>query len=281
MNHHIAVDRELDHFVTGTMGGQIRVWSHLAQACVAEFRSACDLGGERLGLLASASPIVLAGAYRREGVQAYDLSGGVLWRRRDLKRVQSVRGIHPRRHGAVVAVGFEDGPFQFLDAATGFTMERLRGVRSVYAGSDSPLVVAVLRDRFRLQANGATREVRLESFAVLDVALSADGILVSEAAGPLRCFGVDGREQWRWTCPGAHALRVTWNRGRCAWLATVWSYQDGGPLACVEFDGTGNEMARRSLKNSPAHAFTADGNSLITSEAVYGTADLKVMWRLC
>lgn len=281
MIHEIAVDTGEERFATATAEGRVRIWSQAGQALVAEFSTAFGFGGRRLALLAATVPLVAVGAYTREGVQAHDLTGALRWCRRDLKRVQTVRARHLQSHGSVVGVGFDDSPFLFLDSATGLTRDRLRGVRDVYADPESPLMVFVRQGRIDITMRGAVRKASLESFAVLDVALSPEAALVSEAGGALRCFSPEASEVWRWSAGrGVHALSVSWQRNRRVWLAAMWPFERGGPLTCIVLSPSGDELARHAVGTPSAHRFTADGEAIITSEAFYDTRGFREVWKL-
>jgi hypothetical protein len=279
--HDIAVDWGEERFATATAEGRVTIWSQATRGSVAEFASVFAFGGNRLALLAAPVPLVVVAAYSRKGIQAHDLGGVVRWSRRDLKRVQTVRALHLKSHGPVVGVGFGDAPFLLLDPATGLTRDRLRGVRDVYASPESPLTVFVREGRIEIKVAETVRRVSLTSFAVLDIGLSSEAVLVSEAGGDLRCFSPEARQSWRWSPGrGVHGLSVAWQRARRVWLAAVWPFERGGPLACVTLSPSGSKLANNAVGTGWVPRFMADGEALITSEAVYDTLAFRELWKL-
>jgi hypothetical protein len=79
---------ELRWFATAECEHAVEVWSLAERRLMSSFETVLDPGGRRLALLAEDRPIVVAGAYHRHGICAYDaLSGDRLWQRKELKRV--------------------------------------------------------------------------------------------------------------------------------------------------------------------------------------------------
>lgn len=234
-----------------------------------------------MALVGGETPRLVVGAYHRYGVEAYALSGDRLWARSDLRRVQSVRGLVLPSHGSVVGVGLAAGPFAILSADSGRTVDRLRGVRAVYTDDRGQCSVRVQTGRVTVVSPLGARAVGLDSFAVLNAAVSADAVLISEAGGAVRCLALDGAERWRWTAGrGVHALSVAWLPSRACWLAVIWPFEKGGDMACVELSTAGDEIARAVIGKPTAHAFARRGQLLITSEAIYDTERCHALWAL-
>jgi hypothetical protein len=124
-----AIDREdalatatLDVKMDGNWDSSVQVWSIADQAPRAEFDTILDFGGQRLAPCDSAERMVIvAGAWERHGICAYDaMTGKPLWRRMDLKRVQA---LSPAA-GDTVAACFDTRPMHILDLTSGAPSRR-------------------------------------------------------------------------------------------------------------------------------------------------------------
>jgi hypothetical protein len=104
-----------DLFATAEFDGRVTVWSVAAQKPIATFGTVSEFGGKRLAILDGDPPIVVAGAWARHGVCAYEASSGrMLWQRRDLRQVQTLSALPSGR----VGVGFERRVFHILAASS-------------------------------------------------------------------------------------------------------------------------------------------------------------------
>ena len=277
----IAADASGRHFAAAAFEGTVALWSIEERRRIARLDTCFEWGGERMALVGGETLRLVVGAYHRHGVEAYGLSGDRLWARSDLKRVQSVRGLTLPSLGSVVGVGVERGSFVILSTESGRTLDRLRGVRAVYTDEGGQCSVRVQTGRVTVASPLGMRVVGLDSFAVLDAAVSTDAVLLSEAGGSVRCLDLEGGERWRWTAGrGVHALSVAWHPTRVCWLALVWPFETGGDKACVELSTTGAEVARTMIGSPVAHAFTRHGQLLLTSDAIYDTERCDTQWRL-
>lgn len=226
-------------------GGLVEIWSLVARRRTASFAVAWDLGGRRLAL--TAEPVRVITAAYAYGVSAYDLAGARLWHREDLRKVQSIRPFRDREGQARLALGIANGPLAIVDAASGATCRRLRGVVEAYFGDDST-ALHVLSGRVRLERDQRRHHLSLCSFAVLDAAFSDDAAVFSEAGGQLRCLTFAGEVAWELAfSPGSHALQVAWSSQVDRWLAIVWSFEHGGPHSLHQIDRQGNIRARAPL----------------------------------
>jgi hypothetical protein len=209
-----------DLFATVEFDGRVTVWSVEARKPLATFDTVCDFGGKRLAVLDGDPPIVVAGAWERHGVCAYDAtSGRVLWQRRDLRQVQTLSPLPDGRLG----VGFERRVFHVLARPSGKTLETIRGVYELWASRSLPFVLGQGRSGwiglYDLHG-GRVWRARPSSFAIVDAALGPDAILAAEVGSPLSCLDWSGADRWHWVPPdGGDVIRVAWNDQAGAWAA--------------------------------------------------------------
>jgi len=138
-----------------------------------------------------------------------------------------------------MALGIANGPMAIVNAASGATCRRLRGVTDAYFGNDSTTLY-VLSGRVRLERDQERHHLPLRSFAVLDAAFSDDAVVFSEAGGPLRCLSYAGDVVWELAFDaGSHALEVAWNPHVDRWLAIVWNFEKCGPHWLYQVDREG------------------------------------------
>lgn len=227
-------------FVVGDDDGTAQVMSLGPPRVVATFKTVFSAHSHRIALVPGESPVVIAGAWARGGVCGYDaITGQQMWQRRDLGRVQAIRALDP----ALAGTWLEGQSARVLRSSTGREVARLRGVRQVLALSHDRCVLAGKR----WAAVGSrdfvpARRVPLESFAVLDGALSPQSAAVSEADGPLRILGAHGDVVGRWAVPGAHVLRAAWDDEEQQWLGVIRHLRTPG-----------HELIRLSPEAEPAH----------------------------
>jgi hypothetical protein len=215
--HMAASPWEQDLFVAGEFERTAHVWSLSGAAEIATFDTVFDFGGRRLALVTGDLTMVVAGAWERQGVCGYTLTGEQAWQNKTRSAVQSVSALASGR----VAVGYGKGPAAVLDASTGQELRSLRGVTGVRALTPSmSLLESSTYVRFAdadLEPLG--KRIELRSFAVLDAAASPEQVAMAEAAGPLRILDLDGTERAAHVVPGGHVLRVTYQHATGTWLA--------------------------------------------------------------
>jgi hypothetical protein len=189
-----------DLFVAAEFTAGVEVYSLAQRARVSKFETVVEARG-RLGFSCESRPKLLAGAYNRYGVRAYDpLSREEIWRRPDLKRVQYVRGTP---YG--VAVGVEGGPLRLLDAETGEPTQSFRGVSALYVGDHGLAVAAGVSGSHRFTVVDLERDARRvssarsENFILSEAAVGSGAIAISDLG--ITCLGLDGVQLWRWSEP--------------------------------------------------------------------------------
>jgi hypothetical protein len=215
--HVAAPPWEQDLFVAGAFERTAHVWSLGRAAEVACVDTVLDFGGRRLDLVTGGEPVIVAGAWERQGVCGYSLTGERIWQNKKRFAVQHVTALASGR----VAVGYAKGPAAVLDAATGQELRSLRGVTGVHALTPEMSLLAsntyVRLADAELEPMG--QRIPLRSFAVLDAAAGAHHVAVAEAAGPLRILALDGAERAAHTVADGHVLAVTYERASGTWRA--------------------------------------------------------------
>ncbi len=265
---HVACG-ESDLFATAVFEKNVTLWSLSDRSRLAEFTTGLDYGGRRLAVVDDRPTAVVAGAYNVHGISGYDRAGARLWHRRDLKAVQHVTAIAWPSLRQAVAVGLAHTSLHFLDLADGRTIDKLRGVRHIYAGRDGWLLGVVGKKEVRAYDWTGLRvlwKAPLRTFTVLDAALSESAVLYSEVGGVLRCFARDGAHLWD-APPGrdGHALRVAWNDAAHCWLFVTWPYRKGGDKTLVALDADGRELFAFNL-GTAEFGFFGDGAHLVMGD---------------
>ena len=86
-----------------------------------------------------------------------------------------------------------------------------------------------------LRVLGGKRIAKLErsTYAILDVAFGPDRFCITEADGPVRCFGTDkGEEIWRYTPePRRVVLNLSYRPAAKAFFGVQWPFFYGGHCA--------------------------------------------------
>jgi hypothetical protein len=259
-----------DLFATAEFDGRVTVWSVAAQKPIATFDTVCEFGGKRLAVVDGDPPIVVAGAWARHGVCAYEAtSGRMLWQRRDLRQVQTLSALPSGR----VGVGFERRVFHVLAASSGETLTTIRGVYDLYASRNVPFALGQGRSGSEWIGLYDLRGARIwrahmSSFAIVDAALGPDAILVAEVGSPLGCLDWSGVDQWHWVPPGSgDVIRVAWNEQAEAWAAAHRPHGPMEPLRMLLLDlATDGEIrSSREIGSVYEAQFLAGGSLLVVS----------------
>jgi hypothetical protein len=233
-----------------------------------EFPVRYDFGGRRLSLSRD-SQSCFVGCYNVHGLAAYSaLDGSELWRRRDLKAVQRVE-----------AFPFDDAVFcgregagHLLCAKTGQTIEKPRGVKTVYPSPFSRLVLVSART-LDVHSPFGTRIGKIErtTFAELDSCFSDSEILVTESGGAVRCFDLASLALlWTHTPKaGSHFLRLCFNQALECFVGVRWHYKDSTDPGkrIVHFERrTGTVLGDIPLGTPAGHEFCLAASTVFTSD---------------
>jgi WD40 repeat protein len=262
---HIAVSLEGRAFAVAEFKSKVSIWDFEGSNEPVEFSTVLDFGGHRLALNQEGSCCVAGGYYA--GISCYRTKDGdVVWARKDLKQVQRIRFLPS---DSEVACGFEDGPLQILRIKDGKTLQKVRDCRDLILSHYRPIQFADKKVPELQTPDGSRRAyVPRESFAVLSAVFGHNELVISEAAGPVRCLDIgSGATRWRHTfSEGTHALKVGYDRALRRFMAIEWPYEKGGmKTLCIFEAGTGAILNRFPLGSSSVEAFCLRGTRLLSS----------------
>lgn len=247
---------------------QLSIYDLAAGRLRGEFPVRFDSGGRRLSLSRD-SQSCFVGCYDVHGLAAYSaLDGSELWRRRDLKAVQCVDAL-PFKDAVYCG---REGAGHLLCGKTGQTLEKPRGVKSVYP---SPLSKHVLVSARSLDVHSpfGTRVGRIQrtTFAELDCCFSDREILVTESGGSVRCFDLPSLGLlWTHTPRvGSHFMRLCFSQSLGCFVGVCWRYKDRlDPVKrIVHFERrTGAVLREVSLGVPPGYEFCLAGSAVFTTD---------------
>jgi hypothetical protein len=153
----------------------VQIWSWTTGQQLGEFKTVFSFGGRRLALTPDGS-ICIAGGWGR-GLAAYSVPDGrILWHRRDIHRVQTVR---LSGSGREIYCGVEASPAHILVAATGEHIGRVRAAIGLYGSRYTSHRMIVKKGRY--EVHGETEfKVPAWSFGLLDATFSPEALCLSE-----------------------------------------------------------------------------------------------------
>lgn len=272
--------------------GRVSIFSLQKLQKVGEFVARWGVGGKRLAISPDGK-FCFVGCYYH-GLSAFEIATGhELWRRRDLKPVQSLTC--STNSSAVDCCRV--GPAYVLDSATGTTKEKLAGVADIFPNpfNDSALIVRRSLEYHTPIGTKVTAINRL-TFAVLDAAFGPDSFAVAESRGPVRCFEPPtGERLWSYQPPRysrkgqvvrkggsrSHLLELSWSMSLRCYVGLEWPFSFGGPQRLLLIDATtGKLIARRSLGKKVGARFCQNGDLLIATDGTLTRVNTgKVIYR--
>ena len=293
----IAVSESTPFFAVGAFEHDVTVWDYSQRRKVAELKTILDFGGERLAISNREPPLLIAGAYNRYGICAYNLSpvGAVAWWRRDLKKPQMI-SVSERL--GLISSSFDDAALHILDVTTGDSIRKFsRKASECYFGPlDDEIILA---ESFGEVWSASIKTGRvMHRFPVqrgaLHVAQSEDHILISDLGetddntkpiiqttpARLLCYSRDARLLWQADAATlAHFLRTAWCPELSLWFAVEWPYVYGGPSKIKAFTPEG-KLAHEATIGDVITVFFLQGRCLVTSNGeVLELPSLNVLWR--
>ncbi len=285
---HIAVAAGTDtHFLTAEFEHRVQVWSFAERTMLAELDTPLDFGGHRLALCGDDdTPLIVAGAWERHGVNGYAPDGTHLWQRKDLKRLQHLA---PAAGGSLVVAGFESGPAHVLSAESGTTVATVRALREFHDSPFADVGLGELSSQVVLVRAGDWKPVwkaPLEGFALLSAAAApgafAYGEVVSDGNSLVTCRDLGGERLWQWTCRGSvNCPALAWDAAACEWLGVLHNIDHEQPDTLVRWSADGEIVAEHPLDLFAARAFLPGGHHLVTSDgAVRETSEGSAVWNL-
>lgn len=285
-----------DLFATSACDGpEISIWSLAERRRISRFETVYTRYTSGYTLIAVERPLLLLGNWERYGVSAYDaISGELLWRRKDLKRV-GVVGL--MNDGLTVAVSPSERPMTMLSILSGETVARLRATRDIVPSiyGSYALHIGTRQCLLRSFPDGAPLWPQpLNDMSILSTAMGPDSILLSRGwidwddgtpyidrrHNPVRCIGLDGTFRWDWQpAPACQLNAMAWSEGHHCWFGLEWSWRDGGPFCLVQLSADGQLLGRSGPTNIHRAAFMDRGNLLVSAEgAVLSLPDCTPVW---
>lgn len=247
--------------------GRITIYDLEAGGLTRDFPVRYDSGGRRLALSRN-SQSCFVGCYKVHGLAAYSaLDGSELWRRRDLKAVQCVDAFP---FDDVVFCGRKDSG-HLLCAKTGRTIERPRGVETVYTSPFSRHVIASART-LEVHSPFGTKIGKIErtTFAVSDCCFSDSEILITESGGSVRCIDLDSLELL-WTHkpkPSSHFVHLCFSQALRCFVGIWFSNDSRDPVRIVHFErGTGTVLRELPLSGPANQKFCLAGSMVFTQDS--------------
>lgn len=253
--------------------GRVAIVDLATATPIATFQTVFESGGERLALSRDGSTVI-AGAYSRHGVAAYDSSSGtLLWQRRELKGVQHLRC---SARNDTVYVGLERGAGSVLSERSGITLQSKRGVRDFVESAYGPLIlIDCSRPRVVCEETfDALFAVERMSFAFLAAGFSQDALVISEAGGPVRCFDLSsGQVRWTFTPEkGVHCLKVAYSAQLKTFVGVMYPYETGRAKSLVKFASDGRVNLIAILGRPAEVVFSALTAELVTTDRIIVSA---------
>ena len=246
------------HFLAiGNDDGTVQVVDLSQRNIISRFQTIFDPHSNRVAVTPGTPPIVLAGAWEKHGVQAYDaIKGSPLWQRRELRHVNGFRVLDPY----MVSVELNEQPVRVLRASDGEDLAELPGVEGILAYSADRSIVAgegwaALTDsKFAI-----SQKFPLESFSAMDAALAPGLGAMGEVGGRLLIFDLNGTPIANWRAPDYVLLKVTWDAKAEEWACIVRERQ-GGDREVVRLSRDGRLIRKFPLKtNIYNEEFLPDG----------------------
>ncbi len=238
----------------------------LTGACSPAVKTTFDFGGDRLALSDELDGI-LAAAYHVPGLAFYGCtSGREQWRRKDLKKVQSVT---LSRDGLTAYCGRKGSPLAVVDLQTGDIKRTIRGARGLHESIfDSVQFLDATYPQLLTDAGQRLFSVRRETFAFLDIAFAPGLLVVSEVSGPVRCIELtNGKERWRYQPkPGSHILHLGYRDSEPSLLGVEWQYEEGGAKRLMRWSVDNGDVLESLVLGEPADCcFGLSGEVIVLS----------------
>jgi hypothetical protein len=245
------------------MGQEVFVWDLAARREIRSFRSVFESGGRRLAV--SDNGLIVAAAYRAQGVACYDSkTGRPVWERKDLRQVQC---LSMSASSQFVYVGFENGPCKVLWTSSGYTAFNMRGVRDVFESAYGPIALLDKKVPQVAIPPGGKRSFTIErcTFAILGAAFSPAVLAITESLGPTRGFDLNsGRLLWMHQQPGHHILRIGYSEREKAFFGI--ECRQSGDKGLIRFEAdTGRATAVCNLGPDLTTEFCLGGEAVLKS----------------
>lgn len=266
---HIASSLDGSLIAVAEFERYVQIWDVESHCRIADFESTLDFGGDRLAITHDGQHCAV-GAYHVHGIALYETKDGTeVWRRKDLKKVQTIR---VSVDGQRLLCGFEGKSFEVLNLQTGRSKPSMRGVKDVFESQYDDLMIVDRKGRdFQLvnAENIQLATIPRKTFAALDFAFAPQRACLTESGGSIRCFDTGtGQQLWEHNPGhGVHALGLTYNESTQMFAAITWPYRQGGEYQLVALHRDhGEVMAKTPIKDAQDFAFCRAGSAIVTSD---------------
>jgi len=248
--------------------GRIYLWDVAARGRLHDFPTTADDGGVSLAVDASGSACFV-GAFYAWGAARIDLADGCeRWRRKDLRRCY---GLEAAPHDATLVGWFDGKAGLTLDAASGETLERHRGLRAFCASRFDRSVLKYGKAFELITPAGARVRWAPDTFALLAAAFSPDRCVISEAGAAVRAIDVtSGVPDWTYQPrPGVHITALDFSPRLERFVALEYAYTDraraeGPMMSLLHLTSDGRVVFHRSVREwSEANTFCANGELML------------------
>jgi WD40 repeat protein len=263
---HLATSPKGSKLAAGEFERTVHIWDLKSRQRISVFDTVLSFGGHRLAI-SSDGKVCIAGAYLVEGVVAYSTTTGkIVWCRKDLKKVQRIRISNDDQR---VFCCFDAKPCQILDRRTGKTISMWPGVRNLWLSAVAPVALVEKNSGVLVRSLRGEEALRLDCkprVGLLAAAFSSDRCVISESAGPLRCFDLNsGRERWSFAPePGEHFLDVARVDRDKLFVGICWPFEHGGKYRLLQIDPDSGVTTKSTvLPNCNETAFYNDGSRLL------------------
>lgn len=240
--------------------GEFQVWNLETGKRQSEFHTVFD-GCNRLAVSSNGAAVIAANWRKgqKAGVACYDATSGmVIWHRTDLRQVQHMKF---SVQGEWVWCEIESRPVHCLDAKTGSTLRKLRGVRDVVDSPYSPHMILLREGDFLIGTQNESISVPRLCRSGLKAAFGPDAVCVCETFNPtispvltvqgtVRCLELaSGNERWRYQPPINHFMQLISYQNDNFYCVQSESLPDGWTVSLIRLSpdsGACTELCRLS-----------------------------------
>jgi len=262
----------------------VHVWDIESGARRAELATIMDAGGDRVAI-SDDGLLLAAGAYHVHGIAMYDVADGNLkWQRKDLKKAQVLKF---SKDDLQLLAFFEVGSSHILDASSGATIAKLRGVSFLEESPFASLRLVGRSGRLEVVDSGTRRrmpEASLIGDMFAKAAFTEEGVVCTAKRPPRKYLvrfpnvpeleletvywpiGSD-RPRWRHRWPtGVNVLDYGYGPESGIIYAVTWPV-DGGDSTLVHLSKETGETDREIVvpKGAWATGFALKSSRLVTS----------------
>ncbi len=249
--------------------GQVSVYDLARRRRHIQFPVRFDPGARRLAV-SKDTRICFVGCYEQGGIAAYSTADGTeLWRREELTAVQYMAFL-PSENAVFCGRNINlEG--HVLCAESGSNLRICKGARSIFP---SPLTSHLLASGIALEVYSAvgTRvgKIPRTNFADLDASFSDKELVITEAAGDLRCYDLDSLKLLWTHAPSqrSHFVRLGFHKVFDTFMA-VWPGCEEGldVLTLHHFERrTGRLLRKIFLQHTGPIEFCLSDTALFTSD---------------